>query len=130
MRAGMSSLATETNGLLLADSNDSARRVLDDQRGYSPDRVLTDQALGRPTEGRLHNRIKLRPGPGSGPPDAASTRIRHGGERGDQRPGPEAGRGAVPVLRPGPRAPADHAVRAGQGAGPSSARSCTSTRES
>ena len=68
MRAGMSSLATDTGGLLLADSNDlngAITRILDDQRGYYLIGYTPDQAARPDQKGAAYHRIKVvvrRPG--------------------------------------------------------------------
>jgi VWFA-related protein len=68
-RAGMSSLATDTGGLLLADTNDlrgAVQRVLEDQRGYYLIGYTPDQVSPRPNQaGAGYHRIKVvtrRPG--------------------------------------------------------------------
>jgi VWFA-related protein len=69
MRSGLSSLATDTGGLLLADTNDlngAITRILDDQRGYYLIGYTPDPAASRLDQaGPAYHRIKLgtrRPG--------------------------------------------------------------------
>lgn len=68
MRAGLSSLAADTGGLLLVDSNDlrgAITRVLDDQQGYYLIGYSPDQVSRPGQKGAAYHRIKVttrRPG--------------------------------------------------------------------